>query len=161
VTNHKPTKIALTEITTLEQALDDAPARKPTEVSKGEAIAILAPKLNALRTKGYTWREVAAWLTEHGVAVTAPALQRHLRAPHPAAADRHRGRSVGRGRRGSIDRATAFRDAPVGTAAKPAPSPPVPKDAPSPQATPEAAARASGPTAVRPAFAPRRDPEGT
>jgi len=84
VTDKKSTRIALSQITTLEQALDQAPARNTTEVSKARAIAILAPKLHALRAKGYAWRDVAAWLTEHGVSVTTPALQRYLRTAKPS-----------------------------------------------------------------------------
>jgi len=79
LTASKSTNIALSQIAILEQALDEVPARNATEVGKAKAIGILAPKIHALRAKGYAWREVAAWLTEHGVAVTVPALQRHLR----------------------------------------------------------------------------------
>jgi hypothetical protein len=79
MTASKSTNIALSQIAILEQALDEVPARNATEVGKAKAIGILAPKIHALRAKGYAWREVAAWLTEHGVAVTVPALQRHLR----------------------------------------------------------------------------------
>jgi integrase len=79
VTDKNHTKIALSQIATLEQLIDKAPARSASEVSKRRAIGILAPKLYELRSKGYRWRDVAAWLTENGLAVTVPALQRHLR----------------------------------------------------------------------------------
>lgn len=79
MTTSKSTNIALSQIAILEQALDEAPSRNATEVGKAKAIGMLAPKIHALRAKGYAWREVAAWLTEHGIAVTVPALQRHLR----------------------------------------------------------------------------------
>jgi hypothetical protein len=86
--DNKSSTIALSQIATLEQALDEAPARSTTEVGKGKAIGILAPKLYALRAKGYTWRDVAAWLTDHDVAVTPAALQRYLREGKIAAAKR-------------------------------------------------------------------------
>lgn len=80
----KATRVALSQIASLEQELDQTPARNATEVSKGHAIAILAPKLHALRAKGYAWRDIAAWLTEHGVSVSTPALQRYLRTAKPS-----------------------------------------------------------------------------
>jgi hypothetical protein len=94
VTEKKASRIALSQITTLEQALDQAPARNATEVSKARAIAILAPKLHALRAKGYAWRDVAAWLTEHGVLVTTPALQRYLRTAKPSGPGRDKRRAA-------------------------------------------------------------------
>ncbi len=86
MTDKNHTKIGLSQIATLEQLVDKAPTRSASEVSKRRAIAILAPKLYELRSKGYGWRDVAAWLTENGLAVTVPALQRYLRAAKPPAA---------------------------------------------------------------------------
>jgi hypothetical protein len=86
--DNKSTTIALSQIAALEEALDQAPARNATEVGKGKAIGLLAPKLYALRAKGYTWRDVAAWLTDHDVAVTPATLQRYLREGKIAAAKR-------------------------------------------------------------------------
>ena len=40
---------------------------------------MLAPKLYEMRRKGYAWSDVAAWLSGHGLTMTATALQRHLR----------------------------------------------------------------------------------
>jgi hypothetical protein len=96
VTYQQSTKIPLSDLATLEQLLDQAPARRANEVSKRRAIGILAPKLEELRRKGYMWRDVAAWLTEHGLTVTVPALQRYLRSAKSAAARGGRGRSPGR-----------------------------------------------------------------
>jgi hypothetical protein len=75
----KTSRVALTQIAILEQAIEETPAHSAADVSKGRAIGMLAPKLHAMRAKGYTWRDIAAWLTEHGVAVTPSALQRGLR----------------------------------------------------------------------------------
>jgi hypothetical protein len=97
------TKIALSDIANLEQLIDQAPARQATDVSKRRAIGILAPKLYELRGKGYAWREVAAWLTEHGLTVTVPALQRYLRGVRPPAINGATGRPT-------AARSTASRD---------------------------------------------------
>jgi hypothetical protein len=72
-------KIPLSEIAKLEHLIDQEPARAPSEVSKRQAVAMLAPKLYEMRRKGYAWRDVAAWLSGHGLTMTAAALQRHLR----------------------------------------------------------------------------------
>ncbi len=80
MTNKQSTKVALSELASLEQLLDQVPPQQATDVSKRRAIGMLAPKLYQLRSKGYAWRQVAAWLTDHGIAVTASSLQRYLRA---------------------------------------------------------------------------------
>jgi hypothetical protein len=72
-------KIPLSEIAKLEHLIDQEPAREPSEVSKRQAVVMLAPKLHELRHKGYAWCDVAAWLSGHGLTMTAAALQRHLR----------------------------------------------------------------------------------
>jgi hypothetical protein len=73
-------KIPLSEVSKLEHLIDQEPACAPSEVSKRQAVAMLAPKLFEMRRKGYAWRDVAAWLSGHGLTVTTAALQRHLRA---------------------------------------------------------------------------------
>jgi hypothetical protein len=72
-------KIPLSEIANLEHLIDQEPARAPSEVSRRQAVAMLAPKLYEMRHKGYAWRDVAAWLSGHGLTMTTAALQRHLR----------------------------------------------------------------------------------
>jgi hypothetical protein len=72
-------KISLSEIANLEHLIDQEPAREPNEVSKRQAVAMLAPKLYEMRRKGYAWRDVPAWLSGHGMTMSAAALQRHLR----------------------------------------------------------------------------------
>jgi hypothetical protein len=79
VTDKPHTKISLSSVAHLQQLLDEAAARSDTEVSKRRAIVMLAPKLYGLRSRGYSWRAVAEWLTEHGLTVSAPALQGYLR----------------------------------------------------------------------------------
>ena len=74
-----PPRVPLSEVAKLEQLIAQEPVRPPSEVSKRQAVAMLAPKLYEMRHKGYAWRDVAAWLSGHGLTMTAAALQRHLR----------------------------------------------------------------------------------
>jgi hypothetical protein len=87
-------KIPLSEVAKLEHLIDQEPARAPSEVSKRQAVAMLAPKLYEMRHKGYAWRDVAAWLSGNGLTMTAAALQRHLRGiKDPGVRGRPRGRA--------------------------------------------------------------------
>ncbi len=101
MTDKHKAKISLSTIANLQQLLDEVPARSDTEVSKRRAIVLLAPKLYGLRKKGYSWRAVAEWLSEHELTVTAPALQGYLRGAQKAT-----GR-IGKTRRRQPDRSQA------------------------------------------------------
>jgi hypothetical protein len=79
VADHPSTKIAVSDLDTIDQLLDQVPAHRDTSVSKQRAIGILAPKLYAMRAKGYSWGDIAAWLVDHGLTVTRVALQGYLR----------------------------------------------------------------------------------
>ncbi len=146
VTDKNQTKIALSQLTTLEQLIDKAPARSASEVSKRRAIAILAPKLYELRSRGYAWRDVATWLTENGLAVTVPALQRYLRAAKPPAAKSGSASTRSRGK-ASWEQKAAPRE-----------SPPAPANAPElgQRGAPSVGQRA--PEARAPSIAPERRP---
>jgi hypothetical protein len=120
-------KIPLSEITKLEHLIDQEPAREPNEVSKRQAVAMLAPKLHEMRRKGYAWRDVAAWLSGHGLTMTAGALQRHLRAVKDAnvrGGSRRRGKGPGDGK-ADVPSASA-----ASTAGAAIPTAPVPKVSP-------------------------------
>jgi len=73
------TKIALTDVAKIEQLLDEVPKRRDTAVSKQQAVSILAPRLRAMRSKGYSWHDIATWLMDHGLTVGPVALQGYLR----------------------------------------------------------------------------------
>jgi hypothetical protein len=73
------TNITMSDIATFEKELDEVPTQHTTAVSKRRAIALLGPELYEMRAKGYAWSEIAAWLTERGLAVSPAALQRYLR----------------------------------------------------------------------------------
>jgi hypothetical protein len=72
-------KLPLAELDRIGQLIDEARSPGDVALSKQRAVARLAPKIRALHERGYSWRDVAAWLTEHGLPVTAPALQASLR----------------------------------------------------------------------------------
>jgi hypothetical protein len=154
VTDKNQTKIALSQIATLEQLVDKTPTRSASEVSKRRAIAILAPKLYELRSKGYGWRDVAAWLTENGLAVTVPALQRYLRAAKLSAA-KGESASARLRSRGSWEQKGGPRESPPASAIPPVSAQ---RGAPSPgQRAPEAKAPSLEPERRRSEFVPRPD----
>jgi hypothetical protein len=148
-------KIPLSEVSKLEQLIDQEPAREQSAVSKRQAVAMLAPKLYEMRRKGYAWSDVAAWLSEHGLTMSAAALQRHLRSVKDATA---RGNSRGRGK-GPVDvNGNAPRALAVSTPAPAEPMVPPPKASP-PFGPPvvEPKARDLEPPKVAPGFAVRPD----
>ena len=116
-------RISLSEIANLEQLIDQEPAREQSAVSKRQAVAMLAPKLYEMRRKGYTWSDVAAWLSGHGMSMSAAALQRHLRSvKHATARGSARGRGKGPGDgNGNASRALAASAPAVADATAPAP----------------------------------------
>ena len=102
-------KIPLSEVSKLDELIDQEPVREQSAVSKRQAVAMLAPKLYEMRRKGYAWSDVAAWLSGHGLTMSAAALQRHLRSVKDATS---RGSARGRGKgpgdvNGSAPRALA------------------------------------------------------
>jgi hypothetical protein len=120
-------KIPLSEVAKLEQLIDQEPARAPSEVSKRQAVAMLAPKLYEMRRKGYAWRDVAAWLSGNGLPMSAAALQRHLRDVKDTSV---RGGSRGRGKGPGDGKAD------ISSAPAPATPGPVAQTAPLPKGTP-------------------------
>ena len=86
--NHK---IAIEDLATLERLLDEVPVHQETEVSKRRAVRHLAPKLQALRAKGYSWPKVAAWLTKNGLPVGVSLLQGYLHDDDPPSPGASRG----------------------------------------------------------------------
>ncbi len=155
MTDGKNGRISLSQIAILEQALDEAPPRNTTDIGKGKAICILAPKIYSLRAKGYAWREIAAWLTERGVSVTAPTLQRYLREEKRAAEQRDKVRPASRKGRTADDRTPAPPRAAGAAFGTGTAMPPEGPRASSLAAPVQAGAR----TPDRPSFVRRRDTE--
>jgi hypothetical protein len=127
-------KIPLSEVAKLEQLIDQEPARAPSEVTKRQAVAMLAPKLYEMRRKGYVWRDVAAWLSGHGLTMTPAALQRHLRGIKDAGV---RSGPHGRARSPEDGKASGSRTVAAPATASAAPPAPLPK-VPSPSVEPKA-----------------------
>jgi hypothetical protein len=120
-------KVPLSEIAKLEHLIDQEPARAPSEVTKRQAVAMLAPKLYEMRRKGYAWRDVAAWLTGNGLTMSSAALQRHLRDVKDASG---RGGSRGRGKSAGDGKADISAAPAPSTPGAAAPAGPLPKVAP-------------------------------
>jgi hypothetical protein len=157
MTDGKNGKITLSQIAILEQALDEAPTRSTTDVGKAKAISILAPKLHALRGKGYAWREIAAWLTERGVVVTAVSLQRYLREEKLAATRRDKVRPTSRRSGPARDVTPTTTSSPVAAVSANASTP-----QPGPRTPPHAAPVPAGSRPPHPSsFVPRPDSEKT
>ncbi|MGO9837430.1 MAG: hypothetical protein ACLP1X_24840 [Polyangiaceae bacterium] len=92
-------------------------------MSRRQAVAMLAPKLYEMRHKGYAWSDVAAWLSGHGMTMSAAALQRHLRSVKDATA-RGSGRGRGKGPGDVYGNAPRARAACIPTPANPTAPPP-------------------------------------
>jgi hypothetical protein len=148
-------KIPLSEIAKLENLIDQEPARAPSEVSKRQAVAMLAPKLYEMRRKGYAWRDIAAWLSGHSLTMTATALQRHLRGVKDASVrggSRTRRKGPGDGKADTSPALAASTPAPA------APTAPQPKVSPPPGPSPvEPKARDIEPLKDASSFAVRPD----
>jgi hypothetical protein len=148
-------KIPLSEIANLEHLIDQEPAREPNEVSKRQAVAMLAPKLYEMRRKGYAWRDVAAWLSGHGMTMSAAALQRHLRGVKDVSV---RGSPRGRGMGPGDTKGDARRALAASTPAATDPTAPTPKvSSPLGQPGGESKARDLEPPKVAPGFTVRPD----
>jgi hypothetical protein len=71
--------ISIEDIEALRRVLAELPRHQPKEVSKQEAIALLASELGTARRRGYKPDELARILSERGVAINAPTLRGYLR----------------------------------------------------------------------------------
>ncbi len=80
------TKIRRADIEKAAQFFDEAPQMEPDEVTRKEAIRILAPKIRAMRRKGYTWAKIAEVLATFGIAIEADLLVSYYRAAGEAPA---------------------------------------------------------------------------
>jgi hypothetical protein len=153
-------KIPLSAVHTLEQLLDQAPVHQDTTVSKQRAIDILSPSLHTMRSKGYSWQDIADWLTKHGLPVSKTALQGYVRRVKESAANSARGRAKRRIEGASnVARHPSSRPPVVDAVAPPAPTS-TPSEAPGPKALvlPPAVRRGEQ-GARRSEFLPRPDSE--
>jgi len=61
-----------------EQAPAAPPDEKPTEYSKLELVRGLAPTIGALAKRGWSWKSLAAMMTQRGVAISADLLKAYF-----------------------------------------------------------------------------------
>ena len=140
--------IAMATIKDIQRHLEDSPARESSEVSKVQALRLLAPQILLMQSKGYSAAHIAGLLSEKGVVVTAATLKSHLsRFKSAEAQEALRAKPAKRTSRETSLPATSSR-----AVAPPAPTAPatvattVPPPAPTKEAT-EPAKRPAGTTA--------------
>jgi hypothetical protein len=154
--------IAMATIKDIQRLLEDSPARESSEVSKVQALRLLAPQILLMQSKGYSAAHIAGLLSERGVVVTAATLKSHLsRFKTAEAQEALRAKPAKRTNRETTLPATSSRavappmpTAPATVATTAAPSPPSkeatePAKRPAPSTVPDLTPRRSGFT-VRP-----------
>jgi hypothetical protein len=120
--------VTIEDIEALRSILTELPRHQPKEVSKQEAIALLASELGAARRRGYTPDELARILSERGVAINAATLRGYLR----------RNRSSRRGHENKAATDRRDRTAAPATPTSSAPTAPAPASPSSPPRAPAA-----------------------
>jgi hypothetical protein len=75
------TRFPMSEVTGLQNQLENMPEPPPRDLSRREAIVALTPQIRALQAKGYTFAAIAALLTERGLPVTEAMLKKSLARP--------------------------------------------------------------------------------
>jgi hypothetical protein len=83
--------ITIVDIEALRRKLAELPRHQAREVSKQEAITLLATELGSARRRGYSPDELAQLLSEQGIAINAATLRGYLRRN-----GRNRGRRAGK-----------------------------------------------------------------
>jgi len=71
--------ITIDDIEALRRRLTELPRNQPREVSKQEAVILLASELGAARRRGYSPEELARLMSEQGIAINAATLRGYLR----------------------------------------------------------------------------------
>jgi hypothetical protein len=75
----RPRTVSRAFIEQLQQALADTPECRSEEITRTEAIRMLAPQIHKMQSKGYGYTAIAALLSEKGFAVTSKGLKTYLR----------------------------------------------------------------------------------
>ncbi len=70
---------SIDEVHRLGRFLEERPEHQRTEVTRREAIRILAPQIAGLQSKGYTIAAIASMLSGHGVDISPVVLHTYLR----------------------------------------------------------------------------------
>jgi hypothetical protein len=71
-------KIPVAAIEQLQRALEDVPECQVEDVSKVQAIRMLIPQIQNMRSKGYGWSAIARLVSEGGIGVSAVTLKSYL-----------------------------------------------------------------------------------
>ena len=71
--------ITIEDIEALRRKITELPRHQARQVSKQEAITLLATELGAARRRGYSPDELAQLMSEQGVAINAATLRGYLR----------------------------------------------------------------------------------
>jgi hypothetical protein len=74
----QPRKIPMATIEQLQRVLENVPECRVEEVTKVQAIRMLASQIHAMQSKGYGLVAIAKLLSEHGIGVTAVTLKSYL-----------------------------------------------------------------------------------
>lgn len=71
--------ITIDRVEALRRHLAELPRNQPREVTKQEAITLLATELGAAKRRGYSPEELARLLSENGIAINVATLRGYLR----------------------------------------------------------------------------------
>lgn len=71
--------ITIDHVEALRRHLAELPRNQPREVTKQEAITLLATELGAAKRRGYSPEELARLLSENGIAINVATLRGYLR----------------------------------------------------------------------------------
>jgi hypothetical protein len=71
----KAKTIDLTDFAVIQNRMRMAPCRPEPSVRYVKAIELMASENHAMRSKGYSWSDIAVVLTKHGVHVSAMGLR--------------------------------------------------------------------------------------
>jgi hypothetical protein len=71
--------ITIDDVEALRRQLAELPRNRPREVTKQEAVTLLASELAAAKRRGYSPDDLAGLLSEKGIAINAETLRGYLR----------------------------------------------------------------------------------
>ena len=70
--------VLATAIEEVRRAMKDAPECTAKAVPKPQAIQALVAEIHQMRSKGYDWKAIASFLSEHGIAINVVTLKSYL-----------------------------------------------------------------------------------
>ena len=88
----QPKKIPMAAIEQLQRVLESVPECSVQEVTRVQAIRMLAPQISALQSKGYSLGAIAGMLSDKGMAVSAGTLKNYVSLAKVAGGKKTRGK---------------------------------------------------------------------